>query len=150
VRARLQSIRSNEEGYTLLEVLVVVLIIGVLAAIAIPSFLNQTTKATDASAKELAHSALIAAESYATDHNGSYAGLSVATLAQYDATIQTDPSAGGAYVSSVGSPTGSGYAITATSANHVDTFTLTRLNGTISRTCAPANGVHGGCSNGTW
>ena len=150
MRARLQSIRSNEEGYTLLEVLVVVLIIGVLAAIAIPSFLNQTTKATDASAKELAHTALTAAESYATDHNGSYAGLTLAALSQYDATIQTNSSAGGAYVSSVGNPTAAGYAITTTSANQVDTFTITRLNGTISRSCTPTNGVHGGCASGTW
>ena len=148
--ARLQSIRSNEEGYTLIEVLVVVLIIGVLAAIAIPSFLNQTTKATDASAKELAHSALIAAESYATDHNGSYAGLTLASLPQYDATIQTDPSVGGPYVSSVGTPTNTGYTITTTSANRNETFTLTRSNGAISRTCTPANGVHGGCTSGSW
>jgi type IV pilus assembly protein PilA len=150
VRARLQRMRSNEDGFTLIEVLVVIVIIGALAAIAIPSFLNQTNKATDASAKELAHAAQIAAETYSTDHNGSYAGLLVASLPQYDATIQISASGGGAYVSGISNANGSGYSITTTSANGNETYTITRLLGAITRTCTPATGIHGGCANGTW
>ena len=42
VRPRLQSARRDESGFSLLELLVACLIVGVLAAIAIPSFASQS------------------------------------------------------------------------------------------------------------
>src|SRR6059058_1029847 len=65
--------RSKEEGgFTLIELLLVILIIGILAAIAIPSFVNQRSKAFDAAAKSNLRTAETAMETYSTDHDGTY------------------------------------------------------------------------------
>jgi type IV pilus assembly protein PilA len=70
-----KSIEEKDEGFTLIELLVVIIIIGILAAIAIPVFLNQRKKATEASMKSDLRTVANEMETYFTD-NQVYPGVS--------------------------------------------------------------------------
>jgi len=79
--------RSREDGFTLVELLIVMLILGLLAGIAIPSFLNQADKADDAEAKATARAAQTAIEAYSTAHDGEYTGADHASLHEVESSL---------------------------------------------------------------
>lgn len=62
-----KSMQEKDQGFTLVELLVVVIIIGILSAIAIPAFLNQRKKAVDASIKSDLKTVATNLETYYTD-----------------------------------------------------------------------------------
>jgi type IV pilus assembly protein PilA len=67
LRRRLQ---KDENGFTLIELMVVVLIIAILIAIAIPTFLGAQNRARDRGAQSDLRNALTAAKTLATDSAG--------------------------------------------------------------------------------
>ena len=83
--------RPRDNGFTLVELLVVVIVIGLLAAIAIPVFLNQRKKGIDASIKSDLRSAAHAVEAWNADNTTDRDGPAAAgtPLSNYTAGSDT-------------------------------------------------------------
>jgi type IV pilus assembly protein PilA len=149
-----QRMAREESGFTLVELLVVMLILGLLAAIAIPAFFNQREKAKDSGAKEMARTAETAMETYATDNNGDYtaptSGTFVAALNKIEPTIQITNNSKDPYLSAASSSDPKAYTLTVTSQTG-NTFTITRdaTTSVVSFSCA-TTGKAGCPTSGDW
>jgi type IV pilus assembly protein PilA len=137
----------RDEGFTLIEVLVVCLIVALLAAIALPVFLGQQHKAQDADAKSNARNLVSQLESCraATEDYSlcdTAAELGTTGLPLVDGTPVTDATVG------VAAATRTTFTVTAQSRFSSHTFSIRRTSaGDLERVCS---GPGGGCSNGNW
>ena len=144
-----------EHGFTLVELLVVILIVGILAAIAIPSFLSQKNEAVDTNAKAVVRTAQLAQETYDSDA-GHYASAAAA-LVVLDATLGAWPTlvAEAPNTNPLGATTPGGapaetavnsFDVEITSATGVAYAIVRHSDGTVEHVCSVPVGIAaGGC-----
>jgi type IV pilus assembly protein PilA len=138
---------QRDDGFTLVEVLVVCLIVALLAAIALPTFLGQQHKAQDADAKSNARnlvSHVEACEAASEDYSlcDTAAELGSTGLPLVDGAPVADATVG------VASASRTDFTVTARSRHNSNTFSIRRTaGGAVERICT---GTGGGCVGGNW
>lgn len=146
---KLRERADDRSGFALIELLVVLLVLGALAAIALPTFFNQRDKAQDSEAKTAVRTARTAIETYSTEHDESYLGATPAALIKIEEALTNVPGA----ALEVGGLSERTYSVSVTSGTG-NRFTVSRgippaADGEVVLTCDTA-GTAGCPSDGRW
>jgi type IV pilus assembly protein PilA len=145
VLPRLPHILRRQDGFSFIELLIVMILLGILAAIVIPAFLSQTSQGGDASAKSDARSMADAVENCSAEGNDY-------TQCDKEAELGGNPGlnwGAGPRQVQVLSAGEREYQIRAVSSDNHE-FIWTKLpNGRVERSCSPQG--KGGCDDaGNW
>jgi general secretion pathway protein G len=90
-RGQIRGVRKGESGFTLVELMIVMTIIGILATIAIPSYIKSVKKANEAVLQEDLHTLRTSIDSYTVDKEKAPQSLDDLVQAGYLKSIPVDP-----------------------------------------------------------
>jgi prepilin-type N-terminal cleavage/methylation domain-containing protein len=133
IRKGLSQMKRQQKGFTLIELMIVIAIIAILAAILIPNFIHARAESQTAACEGNEKQIATAMEEYAVDNQGQY---TTTIPALYLAVTPKDPVNNVAYVISTSIPAAGSYQISDTGGH--DQTTMGNLNQTSGTTCGQA------------